>query len=112
MNEVWSKEYAKQVFEEAQSHPEVAELIENIKTKIQEKVDIEQLKELRETVKYMTGRSLRTPARGMSSESPMQVVEFVTRVLPDGRLSIPSELVDKLGIAPGVPIRVLLLGTA
>lgn len=112
VNEVWNKEYAKQLFEEAQSHPEVAGLIENIKVKIQEKVNIDQLKELRETVKYMTGRGVQAPHRGIASESPLQTVEFVTRVLPDGQLTIPSEVVSKLKITEGAPVRVLLIGTA
>lgn len=110
VNEVWSKNYAKQVFEEAKLHPEVAELIENIKTKIQEKVDIDQLKEWYDDLKYMTGRGVIAPGAGLLSEAPMQTVEFVTRVLPNGGVSVPPELLKKLRLASGATVRVLLLG--
>ncbi|GAK61196.1 hypothetical protein U27_01095 [Candidatus Vecturithrix granuli] len=109
VNEVWSKNYAKQVFEEARLHPEVAELIENIKAKIQEKVNIDQLKEWRDDLKYLTGRGITVHGAGMASETSMQAVEFVTRVLPNGGISVPPEFVRKLRLTSGATVRVLLL---
>lgn len=110
VKEIWNKDYAKQVFEEAKLHPEVAELVENIKMKVEERVNLDQLREWREYLKYVTGRGMVVPGSGLASETPMRAVEFVTRVFPGAHISVPPECVQKLGVATGETIRILLLG--
>ena len=114
VEEVWSKDYAKQVFEEAKAHPEVAELIENIKAKIREKVDIEQLMDLYEAgmdlyddIKYMTGRSV--PSEKHMFSAPIKALEYVTTVLPDGQLTVPAEVIKSLNLKTISKVRVLIL---
>lgn len=111
VQEVWSKDYAKQLFEEAQAQPEIAELIENIKTKIGEKVDLEQLKELWETGKYLTGRSASFSA-GMAAESAMMPIEYVANVSSEGQIQqilIPEKTIKRLGLKSGAKIQVFIL---
>ena len=108
VKEVWNKDYAKQLFEEAKLHPEVAELIETIKSKVSERVDIDQLMELWDTTKYIAGRSVSTEKR-MSLESPLKAVEYVTTALPDGNLVVPAEIIKKLDIKTISKVRILIL---
>ncbi|MBD3309399.1 hypothetical protein GF339_23580 [candidate division KSB3 bacterium] len=108
VNDVWNKEYAKDLFEEAKGHPEVAELIENIKAKVREKVDIEKLMEWKETIEYITGRSL-SPETTKRPEPAMKALEYVTTVLPDGQLTIPKDVVRQLDLKTLAKVRVLLL---
>jgi hypothetical protein len=114
VEEVWSKDYAKQVFEDAKTNPEVAELIENIKAKIREKVDIEQLMDLYEVgmelyddIKYMTGRSVSSEKRMFST--PIKALEYVTTVLPDGQLTVPAGVIKSLNLKTISKVRVLIL---
>jgi hypothetical protein len=109
VKEVWNKDYAKQLFEEARLHPEVAELIENIKSKVSERVDIDQLLELWDTVKYVSGRSALSSER-IALESPMRrAIEYVTTVLPDGNLVVPAEMIRQLDLKTISKIRVVVL---
>ena len=110
VKEVWSKDYAKQLFEQAKAQPEVAVLVENIKTKIREKtgVDVAQLSELRDTIKYVTGRSI-APEGQTVVEFPMKAIEYVAKIAPDGRLPLPVEVTRKLHLRPNATVRVVIL---
>lgn len=107
VKEVWSKDYAKQLFKEAKTHPEVAGLVEEIKMKVGEKVDLDQLSELKETLHYLTGRSL-SPEGQTISNFPMKAMEYVTKVLPDGKLSVPAEISRTLHLRSNSTVRVLI----
>ncbi len=107
VKEVWNKGYAKELFEEAKTHPEVTGLVENIKMKIGEKVNLDQLSELKETVKYLTGRSI-LPEGQVVSNFPMKSMAYVTKVLPDGRLSVPAEVTKTLHLRSDATVRVLI----
>lgn len=109
VDEVWNKDYAKALFEDARKNPEVASLIESVKTKIGEQVDIEKLTELRETIKYITGRSLSPEAAAASSGFPMKAIEHVAEVLPDGNLSVHGDAIRKLHLTTGSKVRVIIL---
>jgi nucleoid DNA-binding protein len=80
VNEVWNKEYAKQVFEEANNQPEVAALVQNVKDKIREKIDLNQLVELKNLVGEFTGRETPAPGRTVLSrdEDLIQTMETKT----------------------------------
>jgi hypothetical protein len=108
VNEVWSKDYAKELFEEARMNPEVASLIENIKTKVGEKVDIEKITELRETIQYVTGRSI-GPEGDARPELPLKAIEHVAEVLPNGNLSVHGDAIRKLHLRTGSKVRVIIL---
>jgi len=111
VKDVWSKNYAKQLFEEAKAQPEVAELIDNIKTKIGEKVDLEKLKEWRETVKDLTGRSV-SPLGGTAAETLMKPIEYVAHISSDGQIQqiiIPEKIIRSLGIQPRDSVQVFIL---
>lgn len=110
VKEVWSKDYAKQLFEQAKAQPEVAVLVENIKAKIREKVgiDVEQLSELRDTIKYITGRSI-SPEGQTVGEFPMKALEYVTKISPEGQLPVPAEVTRKLHLRPNSTVRVVIL---
>lgn len=108
VNDVWNKEYAVQLFEEARTHPEVAGLIERIKTKIGEKVDLENLSVLRETFQYITGRTV-TPESQKPVEFPMKAIEHVAEVLPNGNLSVSSDVMRKLHLRAGTKVRLVIL---
>jgi hypothetical protein len=108
VNDVWNKEYAVQLFEEARANPEVAGLIEKIKAKIGEKVDLEQLSALKETVKYVTGRSIAPESEG-PLDFPMKAIEYLAEVLPDGSLSVSSNVMRKLHLRTGTKVRVVIL---
>jgi hypothetical protein len=107
VKEVWSKDYAKQLFEEAKANPEVAALIENVKTKIGEKVDLAKLTELRDTIKYITGRAI-APADQALLELPMKAVEYVAQVTPDGQVVIPGAFTRKLHLRANSKVRVFM----
>lgn len=109
VSEVWNKDYAKQLFEEARSHPEVASLIEDIKTKIGEEVDLEKISELRETVQYLTGRSVPQSSQKSVPIFPLKSVEYTGEVLPDGKIALPPEVLRSLHLRSGSRVRVLLL---
>lgn len=109
VQEVWSKDYAKNLFEEARAKPEVAALIEDIKTKIGEKVDLSKLSELRETVQYMTGRAVPQASQKNLPIFPLKMVEYTGEVLPDGKLALPPEVLRTLHLRAGSHVRVLLL---
>jgi hypothetical protein len=108
VNEVWNKGYALQLFEEAKTQPEVAGLIENIKVKVSEKVDLEQLSELKETIQYIAGRSI-SPEEQPVPTFPMKAIESIATVLPNGQLSVPGEITRKLHLRPNSTVRVLIL---
>ena len=107
VKEVWSKDYAKQLFEEAKANPEVAPLVENVKTKIGQKVDLAQLTELRDTIKYITGRAI-APAGQALLELPMKAVEYVAQVASDGQVVIPGEFTRKLHLRANSKVRVFM----
>jgi hypothetical protein len=111
VKEVWSKDYAKQVFEEAKGDPEVAGLIQNIKAKISDKVDINQLLELKDTIKYLTGRSIPSEDQAFF-ELPIRSVEYVAKVSSDGqiqRIMIPEKVIRELALKPHSTVRVVIL---
>jgi len=111
VKEVWNKDYAVQLFEEAKTHPEVAGLVENIKVKIREKVDYEQLSELRETIQYIAGRSISSEAQTLS-ELPVNAVEYVAQFSPDGQIrqiTIPEKIIKELELKPHSNVRVFIL---
>ena len=108
VKEVWSKDYAKQVFEEAKARPEVAELVEKVKNKIRERVNVAQLLEMYNDAKSMTGRSLPSP-RALKLASALKALEYVTTAVPDGHLVIPTEVLDRFQLQNPTKMRVLLL---
>lgn len=107
VSEVWSKDYAKQMFEDARQNPEVAGLIERVKTKIEEKVKIGTLSELRDAVKYVAGRSL--PMKEQPVELPMKAIDCVAEIGADGRLSLPDHVINTLHLRTGTKVRLLVL---
>jgi hypothetical protein len=109
VNEVWNKDYATQLFEEARTHPEVAALIEDIKVKIGDKVDLEKVSELRETIQYLTGRSVPQAARKNIPVFPMKTVEYTGEVLPDGKVELPQEVLRSLHLRSGSKVKILLM---
>jgi hypothetical protein len=109
VNDVWNKEYAVQLFEEARANPEVAGLIEKIKSKIGEKVDLEQLSALKEAAQYIAGRSITSETQA-SLAFPVQAIEQVAEVLPGGNLSVSSEVMRKLHLRTGTKVRILIFG--
>jgi len=109
VSDVWSKDYAKEVFEEARTHPEVAALIEGVKTKIGEKVNLEQLTKLKETAQNLTGRSVPEMPQANVPIFPLKTVEYFGEVLPDGKIALPQEVLRALHLRAGSKVRVLLL---
>ncbi len=110
VKDVWSKDYAKQLFEEAKARPEIVELIDNIKAKIGEKVDLEKLKEWRETVKELTGRSIASPER-IAAETLMKPVEYVATVSSDGQIRqilVSEKVIAGLRLKPGTKVQVFI----
>ena len=109
VDEVWSKDYAKELFEEAKIRPEVAELVGKIKTKIRQRVDIEQIMDLYHDIKYISGRSLPSPEEPKELELPIQAVEYVTSVLPDGHIVVPAEIIKRFRLTTVSKMRVVVL---
>ena len=108
VKEMWSKDYAKQLFKKAKADPEVAGLIEDIKTKVGEKVDVDQVLKLgKETLQYVAGRSI-SPEGQAISNFPIKAMEYVTKVLPDGKLSMPAEVTRTLHLRTDSTVRVLI----
>jgi hypothetical protein len=111
VDEVWNKEYAQDLFEEAKSHPEVAELIENIKSKIEETVDLEQVKELQDTVEYFTGYSLRSLKRE-APKAPIRAVDYIANISSDGQIRqivIPGKTLKELMIDTSSTVQIFVL---
>ena len=109
VDEVWSKSYAKELFEEAKLHPDVAELVGNIKTKIRQRVDIEQIMDLYHDIKYVADvRCLRLKRR-KSLNPPMQAVEYVTSALPDGHIVVPAEVVTRFKLTTVTKMRIVVI---
>ncbi|GAK53678.1 hypothetical protein U14_04945 [Candidatus Moduliflexus flocculans] len=108
VNDVWQKSYGKELFQDAKKIPEVANLVNGIKTKIRERVDIEELISLYNDIKYLSGRALpsETPAE---PEPPKKMIEFVTSVLPDGHIVIPSEVIKRFQLKTVSKMRVLVV---
>lgn len=108
ISEVWQKSYAKELFQEAKKLPEVAALVNKVKTKIRERVDIEELITVYNDIKYLTGRTItsETPAE---SEPPMKAVDFVTSVLPDGHIVVPAEMIKRFQLKTVSRMRVIVL---
>lgn len=108
VNDVWQKSYGKELFQDAKKIPEVANLVNAIKTKIRERVDIEELISLYNDIKYLSGRALpsETPAE---PEPPKKMIEFVTSVLPDGHIVIPSEVIKRFQLKTVSKMRVLVV---
>ncbi len=109
VDEVWSKGYAKELFEEAKTHPEVSELVGKIKTKIRQRVDIEQIMDLYHDIKYIVGRSLPSSDEPKKPEPPMQAIEYVTSVLPDGHIVVPAEVIRRFQLTTVSKMRVVVL---
>lgn len=108
VQEVWTKDYAKQLFETAKAQPEVIQLIENIKSKVGERVDIEKVKDTIETIKYATGRAITPPKHNIRTNS-MHAVEVIATVSPEKQIIIPSEVIESLHLEADSSVRVLLL---
>lgn len=109
VSEVWSKNYAKDLFENAKAHPEVSELVGKIKSKIRERVDIEQLMDLYHDIKYIAGRSLPSEEISREPEPPKSAVEYVTSVLPDGHIVVPVEVIRRFQLKTVSKMRVIIL---
>jgi hypothetical protein len=109
VSEVWSKGYAKDLFENAKAHPEVSQLVGKIKSKIRERVDIEQLMDLYHDIKYIAGRSLPSEEISREPEPPKGAVEFVTSVLPDGHIVVPAEVIRRFQLKTVSKMRVIVL---
>jgi len=108
VNDVWQKSYGKELFQDAKKIPEVANLVNAIKTKIRERVDIEELLSLYNDIKYLSGRAL--PAEKPAElEAPSKMVEFVTSVLPDGHIVVPSEVIQRFQLKTVSKMRVLIV---
>jgi hypothetical protein len=109
VDDVWSKSYAKELFEEAKAHPEVAELVDKIKTVIRKRVDIEQLMDLYHDIKYIAGRSLPSIEQPAEPEPPKSAIEYVTSVLPDGHIVVPTEVIKRFNLKTVSKMRVIIL---
>ena len=108
VQEVWSKDYAKQLFGQAKAQPDIATLIGNIKAKIGITTNIAQLFERNEASTYAAGRSI-SPEGQTVGEFPLQALEYVTKIAADGRLPVPVEVARKLHLRPNATVRVLIL---
>ena len=108
VNDVWQKSYGKELFQDAKKIPEVANLVNGIKTKIRERVDIEELISLYNDIKYLSGRSLPSE-KSAEPEPPQKMVEFVTSVLPDGHIVVPPELIKRFQLKTVSKMRVLVV---
>ncbi len=108
VNDVWQKSYGKELFQDAKKLPEVANLVNAIKTKIRERVDIEELLSLYNDIKYLSGRSLPIE-KSTELEPPKKMIEFVTSVLPDGHLVVPSEVIKRFQLKTVSKMRVLVV---
>lgn len=115
VDEVWNKEYAKQLFEEAKTQPELAQLINNIKTKIGEKVDLEQVKFWLDIAKDLA-TDLRTRSispLGQESIGPsLRAVEYIANVSSEGQFKqilIPEKSIRHLHLNPAAKVRVFIL---
>jgi hypothetical protein len=109
VDDVWNKDYAEQLFEEARTHPEVAALIEEIKNKVGEQVDLEKISELRETVQYLTGRSAISGNEQSGMEFPLKAIEQIAEILPDGKIAVSPEVMRALHLRTGSKVRMMLL---
>lgn len=108
VKDVWSKEYAKSLFEEARKDPEVSNLIEQVKTKVGEKVNLEKLTGLKDMVKSLTGRALKNPEQ-RPPELPMKALECTAEILSGGKLRVPAEVTQILHLRPGTNVRLIVL---
>lgn len=108
VNDVWQKSYGKELFQDAKRIPEVANLVNGIKTKIRERVDIEELISLYNDIKYVSGRALPTE-KPAEPEPPKKMIEFVTSVLPDGHIVVPSEMIKRFELKTVSKMRVLVV---
>ncbi len=109
VDEVWSKNYAKELFENAKEMPEVAKLVTAIKDKIRERVEIDELMDFYNDIKYIAGRSIPAPGEPTDPEPPMNSAQYVTSVLPDGHIVVPSEVIKRFKLMSVTKMRVILL---
>jgi hypothetical protein len=109
VDDVWSKSYAKELFESAKEVPEVAKLVTAIKDKIRERVEIDDLMNLYNDIKYVAGRSIHPPDAPVEPAPPMASVQYVTSVLPGGHIVVPSEVIKRFHLKSVTKMRVILL---
>ncbi|PID55680.1 hypothetical protein CSB45_14875 [candidate division KSB3 bacterium] len=109
VDDIWSKQYAKELFENAKEIPEVAKLVTSIKDKIRERVEIDELMDLYNDIKYISGRSLSESLPETPQEPPMPSVQYVTSVLPGGHLVVPGEVIRRFHLQSVTKMRVILV---
>ena len=109
VDDVWSKNYAKELFEGAKEIPEVAKLVTAIKDKIRERVEIDELMDLYNDIKYIAGRSIQPPEGPVEPEPPANSAQYVTSVLPGGHIVVPSEVIKRFKLKSVTKMRVILL---
>ncbi len=114
-NDVWNKDYAKQIFEEAKAQPEIVQLIENIKARIEEKVNLEKVKYWVNMAKDFAGdlrsRSI-SPPQPENMITSLQSVEYIANVSTEGRIQqimIPEKVMKNLHLSPNAKLRVFIL---
>ncbi len=115
VDEVWSKEYAKELFEKAKAEPEITQLLDNIKTKVTEQVDLDEVKQwigvAKDLATDLRSRSI-SPLGQAGVDASLKAVEYVANISSEGQVQqilIPEKIIRNLQLKPGAKVRVFIL---